>query len=826
MMNNMDRQTSAPRLIMLRICTLLIILTSVFTQAHGQRPDGGMGMNPEDMPTLSGTVLDENGQAIPFAAIAIYRMRDSSLFKGGASDGTGKFAIQMPPGRYYGELRFLSYEAQVIDPFFLKREDMDLGEFTMKMSAEQLDAVVVEAEKSDMELHMDKRVFNVEQNMVSRGSNAAQLLDNLPSVNVDVEGNVALRGSQNVRILIDGRPSGLVGLSSTDALRQLQSNQIEKVEVITNPSARYDAEGEVGIINIVLKEDRRDGFNGSFELRAGEPANHGGSANLNYRTGGTTFFGSYGAFYRRRPGSGASYQTFTYPDTSFSYDRQEEHNRGGWNQMFRAGVDQKIGKYTNVSVSGLYRRSDGDHFTELDYLDYAEDGELVRAVKRREDEEDVDETKEVTLNFQRKFKQKERKWTADVRYMESGEIETAIIEEFSDDLDYIPLNQRTYADELQKLIFFNSDYIHPIGENGKFETGIRGSLKTLDLEFTVEDQLSDASYQVNPLYDNFLIYKEDIYAAYAMFGNKKDAFSYQLGMRAEYSDISTELTKTGDFNPRDYLNFFPSVHLSYEVKKETFLQLSYSRRIRRPNHWWLVPFFGFTDARNFRSGNPDLDPMYINSMEVSVLRRSKKGSIMGSLYYRRSTGNMERIILSDADGFTRSLPVNLGTGDSYGLEANSSLRVQKWWNINGNLNVFYSKTRGTYEGVNYSAEAFAWNGRLNSRWNFKKLYSIQTNFNYRSGANTNQGRRLAVYSWDAAAAVDVLNSKGTLSFNARDILNTRKRRMETIGENFTSEAEFQWMSRSFTLTFNYRINQKKQRPERSGGFDQMGGEGM
>lgn len=796
-------------------------LLHLASNAQGRRPYV-WEEDVEENTTVLGKVIDGQNAALPFVNVAFYQLRDSSLSAGTTSDESGRFRIELPEGEYFTRLTFLSYQGLSLPSMKLSGGEKDLGILVMTLDAEQLDAVTIEAEKAEMELHMDKRVFNVEQNMVSRGSNAAQLLDNLPSVTVDVEGNVSLRGSQNVRILVDGRPSGLVGFSSTEALRQLQSSQVERVEVITNPSARYDAEGEVGIINIVLKEEKRTGFNGSFELRTGEPANHGASANLNYRTQKSTFFGSYGAFYRRRPGTGASEQSFTYPDTSFSYDRQEEHNRGGWNQMARAGVDHKLAEKASISLSGLYRRSDGDHYTELDYLDYNEEGDLVRSVKRREDETDYDETKEVNVNFEKKYAQKDRKWTIDLKYMLSGEVEEAFIEERSPEIGYVELDQRTFADELQELYFFQSDYIHPVGKAGKFETGVRGSIKTLDLKFTLENQLTDESWEIDNRFNNFLIYKEDIYAAYAMYGNKHHNWSYQLGLRAEYSNISTELVETGDFNPRDYLNLFPSAHFSYELKKKTFLQFSYSRRIRRPNHWWLVPFFGFSDNRNFRSGNPDLDPQYIHSMETTLLKRNRKGSIMGSIYYRHTDNNMERIIFSDDNGFTRSLPVNLGQGNSIGLESNANLRLKKWWTVSANWNGFYETARGTYEDVLYTNETFAWTGRFNTKWNLKKLYSLQSNFNYRSAANTNQGRRLPLYSWDAAASIDVLNSKGTLSFNARDILNSRKRRDIVEGANFRTESSRQWMSRSFTLTFNYRINQQKER-QASGKGDFDGG---
>ncbi len=803
----------------LLIAWLILGTTWSFSQERTQR---SWGEKPP-LAKVSGMVVDEDNNPVPYASVAQFRLRDSSLAGGAASNGEGMFEFESRPGRYFFKVSFLSFDDRTIGPISIRGEDVGLGTITLQHSAQNLDEVTIEAERPQMELKLDKRVFNVDKNLANKGANAAELLDNIPSVAVDVEGNVSLRGSQNVRILIDGKPSGLIGISSTDALRQLQGDQVEKVEVITNPSARYDAEGEVGIINIVLKEEKRKGITGSVEARVGRPENYGISANFSVRKSKWNYFGSYGINWRQGPGVGFSTSEFDYPDTSFSYNQVRTHQRGGLNQTGRIGFGYSFNKFHNLNISGMYRRGDGVHNTVLDYVDFDEFGNKVQTVDRREDETDVDENYEFNLNYRKTFEKKDRLFTFDVRLTEGSEVEEAEINEESDNPLYIPFIQRSFADEKNTHYIIQTDYVYPFLKEGRFEMGAKAMLRTLDLDYQVEDQASDASWVINPIYDNHMIYHEDIYAAYVMAGNKTGRWSYQAGLRAEYSDVSTELLQTGDYNPRQYLSLFPSAHFSFEVREESYIQLSYSRRIRRPRHWYLIPFFTFADNRNFIGGNPDLNPEFTDSYETGFLRQWKKGSVLASVYYRHANGIIQRVVLSDSLGLTSKIPINLGTRDDFGVEFNTSFRPYKWWDLNFNFNYFSSVTTGSYEGQDFGAEALAWTTRVFSKWRVKRKLNVQTSFNYRSPRNNVQGRTLAIYSWDGGASVDILKGKGTLSFSARDILNSRKRRMEAYGEFFTQISTFQWRARQLMLTFNYRINQKKKREGRNGGF---GGEGM
>lgn len=802
-------------------CFLLACATIAGGAAHAQ---GGKPSNSSGL--LRGAVIDGSGAPVPYAAVTAYISGTENFVDGTASTEEGRFELPLPAGNYFVKINFLSLEEKVLTNIVISEQaELDLGNIQMSAGSKELQELTIEAERPQMELKLDKRVYNIDKNILNKGSNASEILDNIPSVSVDVEGNISLRGSGNVRLLIDGRPSGLTGINPADAVRMIQGDLIEKVEIITNPSARYDAEGEVGIINIVLKKEQQKGVNGTVELRTGIPANHGGSVSLNMKANKINFFVNGGVFYNKSPGKGRSHQEFYYADTSYSYDRTESHFRGGLSENFRFGTDLQLNSSNTLTLSMLTRRSQGKNESHLQYTDFDAKGFESRVVNRDEFEDEEEETTELAFNYRKQFKEEEHRLTVDGAWTQMMEDELANISEVGNTATYVPVNQRTGSGEKENRAYVQTDYVYPLGKDGKFEAGAKATWRTLDNDYFVEQEQAPDLWAVMPDYTNHMVYQEDIYAAYIMAGNKSGAISYQGGLRGEYSDISTTLISTGIVNPRKYGNLFPSAHISYELKEDNFVQLSYSRRISRPQHWWLLPFFGFSDSRNFFSGNPLLNPEYTNSFELGYLFQRKKGTILPSIYYRRTSDLITRILLSEADGFTHRLPVNLGVENAYGVDFSTSYEPTNWWSLTGNFNFIRFDSEGDYKGVLYTNEATALNLRANSRWKIKRKFSLQTSFNYNSPSKTAQGRQKSRYNWDAGFAAEILKGKGTLTFNVRDILNTRKRRDIVESPTFYSESEFQWRSRTAVLSFNYRINQQQKKSGERGGYsgdDDMG----
>ncbi len=754
-------------------------------------------------PAVFGMVMNENEEPIPYASVALYSRSDSALVGGGATNDMGRFRIEIKPGDYYIVISFLSYKDKLIDNIQFSERGGRVGRVILESGAETLGEVTVAAERPEMELKLDKRVFNIQKDITNQGLTGAEILDNLPSVEVDVDGNVSLRGSGNVRILVDGKPSGLVGISSSEALRQLQGDMIESIEVITNPSARYDAEGEVGIINIILKKQRKKGTNGSLNVRTGYPNNHGASINVNFRKEKFNLFTSYGVNYRERPGKGFTHQEFNSPDTSFIYDQTRDHNRGGLRNNARFGTDLYLNKRNTLTISGLYSFSEGNNDAHIVYKDLDSLNILTQTVVRDDLEEEDKQNIQLRINHEMTFKQKGRKWTIEGQWSDSDDNESSLLYEYSDVFGVSNINQRTTNTEDSENWFFQSDYIHPFGksDDGKFETGLKATLRTVNNDYLVEQEDDDGQWNALSNYDNQMVYQENIYAAYVMAGNKYKNFSYQLGLRSEYSDITTDFKKTNEVNRRDYIGFFPSAHFSYEIKKQNFLQLSYTRRINRPRFWYLLPFFSFSDSRSFFSGNPNLDPAYTHSTEISHLVYWEKGSLLSSIYFRYKTGLIDRILFVDSNGFRTTFPVNLGIENSYGLEFSGNYELQKWWSFNGSFNFYRAITDGNYNGRDYNTDTYAWQSRFSSKWKIKKKLQIQGSIRYRSPRNDVQGEVLAFYSIDAGASIDILKGNGTLRLSARDLLNTRKRRSILFNEYSYTESEFQWRSRQTTLRF-------------------------
>lgn len=773
--------------------------------------------------SVTGSIVDDQNQAVPFANAALYSNIDSTLVAGAASDVDGKFTIQVRPGNYYLKVSFLSYREKTVPNINVVNRDIEVGAIVLQPDTRVLETVEIEGERSQMELQLDKRVFNVGADLSTSGGNAADILNNVPSVNVEVDGTVTLRGNQNVRILINGKPSGLTS-RDPDALRNLQANLVERVEVITNPSSRYEAAGEVGIINIVLKKNQQQGVNGTFTGVVGHPDYLGGSYSLNFRRDKVNIFSSYGVDYRSSPGYTTMYQRFD--DGLRETYQNSDRTRSELSHNLMGGIDFFIDEKNTMTGSIMYNWGDGLNKSILTYNDFANEqaaGTTVRTDRESEDEENI----EAAFNYTRKFDRKDQQFTFDFQYNKRLDGEVSDLTETANDETKL---QRSENIAVDRNWFFQSDYIHPFGTDGKAEAGLRSSTRKVGNEFGLE-QLQDETWVVFPAFNDNLEYTEHIHAAYVMAGNKFNKLSIQAGLRAEYSDITTALTVKEEVNHREYLDFFPSVNFGYEVQKDRTIQLSYSKRINRPHFRELLPFSNFSDTRNFFQGNPNLNPEYTHSFEGGYLVNWTNGSLLTSAYYRHRMGDIQRVVQVDTQGdtlTTRIFPVNVGTTNAYGLEMNFSYTVGRWWDINTNANFFRAITEGVYEGQDLSADTYAFFARASSKFRISQGFEFQQSLFYRGPRRTTQGRQLASYSLDLALAKDVLKGKGTITATVRDLLNTRKWRSitEIADENYFAESVSQWAPRQVRITFTYRLNQSK-RAERNRGDRQQnnGGDG-
>ncbi|MEP2131923.1 MAG: TonB-dependent receptor [Algoriphagus sp.] len=766
---------------------------------------------------ISGVIVENGSNSpLPFASIGIYTTQDS-LIGGGLSNEDGRFQIDIEEGQYYAIIEFMGYEPHKTEILTISYEApaYELGEIKMNTVAGDLDEVIVQGEKTLMELSLDKRIFNVGKDLANAGGTANDILMNLPSVAVDPEGNVRLRGSSNVRILIDGKPSGLVSFKGGAGLRQLPANMVDRVEVITNPSARYEAEGMAGVINIILKKDNSQGFNASFELIGGTPTNFGFTTNLNYRHKKINWFVNYGFAYRKSPNVGDLYQEVYNGDTTLISDQSKEGTVKSLNNTIRGGLDYYFNENSILTLSYLWRRSDAHRITDIRYDDSYSIHNLSTPLGytlRRQDETEQEPNSEISANYKREFNKSGQELTATFTYLNYWENsdQTFTQQTYTTEGNLIPEEnqlQTSLNDEYENQYLVMLDYVNPFGEEGKFETGFRTSFRDMKNDYIVQEADENGNFTPIPGLDNIFIYKENILAAYGIIGNKTNNWSYQAGLRAEYTDVETILEETNEVNPRSYTNLFPSAHITYSISQENAFQLSYSRRVRRPVYNDLSPYVTFSDARNFFSGNPDLNPEYTNAFELGHIKYFEKGTFFTTVYYRSTSDKIDRLRTVNEEGFSVTLPYNLNGENSFGLEISSDYKLNEWWKLDFNVNFFHANIDGSNIQTNYQTKTYSWLFRQTSRFSIGNGIELQVRANYEARQKTVQGVRKGIFFMDLSAAKKILSDRGTVTLNATDIFNSRISRFINEDETFYTEGSSQYQRRQINLTFAYRLKQ-------------------
>lgn len=778
---------------------------------------------------ITGKVTEKDTQLpLEFATITI-KKADNTNVNGAMTDAQGNYSIDVPPGTYTVDIGFISFKTQAITQDFTA--DTNLGNTLLEVEATELKGVVINAERSTVEIKLDKRVYTIGNDMVVKGGTVSDVLDNVPSLSVDAEGNVALRGNQSVTILIDGRPSNLAGATVAEVLRLLPADSVDKVEVITNPSARYDAEGGGGIVNIILKKGKANGFNGSVIANTGTPDNHGITGSLNYRGTGFNVFSNLGYNYRNSPGN--AFTNSRYLDENNNTTRIVNEKRD--NDRYRKGFNGNVGieifidsTLTWTNSVGL-RRNTGDNPTRTYYRNFLADGAYENTTFRYNQEDDRDNNFNYSTLLIKKFDNNghELRFDGSVSKNEDYEraqINNTTIEGVNNNPDSF---ERTLNDQDETRGLVQADYVLPLNEASRFEAGYRGSFSKLETDARAEI-LDNGMYVNNQDYTNFLQYKEYVNALYTQYGSKTGKFSYLLGLRWEDSNIHVNLLNLDDYNNKRYNNFFPSAFLTYEFSEESNVSFSYSRRINRPRGRFLNPFSGLESNINIFRGNPDLDPSMTNAFDLGYLKRWSQVTFSSSAYLNITDDSFQFVrqingINQDGIPITLTTPINLAKEYRFGFEFNINYNPFKWWRLNTNFNFFRNETDGDYS-FNYTDQngnpatdfqdfdnvAYTWTTRINSKINLPYNIDWQLNGDYRGPQTNAQGKSRGVASANTALSKDILNDKATIALNVQDIFNSRKMLIETyIPGQISSYSEMQWRQRQITLSFTYRFNMSK-----------------
>jgi outer membrane receptor protein involved in Fe transport len=587
------------------------------------------------------------------------------------------------------------------------------------------------------------------------------------------------------------------------------------VEVITSPSARYDAEGSGGIINIILRRSKLQGLNGALTTNVGDPALFGINGNLNYRTGDVNIFTNAGYNYRTSPGNSFNDTRFFDADGAFTNAIREERNfdrvRDGYN--INLGAEWYVNETASITQSIFIRNSNNSSETINDFFQLDSNNNETNGF-RFDDETEDNKTFQYAFNYNKRFGDSGEKLTFDFQYETSDEVESSII----DQNDFESERVRTAED--QQRVFMQTDYVLPIGEKSQFEVGYRGDFNRLNTDYDVvfiQPTIEELGI-TNP--SNVLDFKETINAFYTQFGSKINKLSYLLGLRYEATRLIIDQKETNEFSRNNFDGLFPTVNINYEFNEKQSLQFGYNRRIRRPRSFFLNPFPSRSSPTNLFQGNPLLTPSYSDQVDVGYLNRMGKVTLNASIYFQQATDVITFITEDTGDdtvfdgqvvSIIRRTPVNLAKNDRYGFEFTTNYRPTNKWNINGNFNLFNLITRGDFNNQNFDAENLSWFFRLNNKITIFKGIDWQTRMNYRGPTENAQTRNQGIFSMDLAFSKDLFKDKASLALNINDVFNSRRRISDTVTPFFESDSEFQWRVRSANLTFTYRFNQKKQR---------------
>lgn len=801
--------------------------------------------------TIKGKIIDaETKQPLEYATISFFSYSENKIVDGIITNTDGFFEVKVAQDIYDINIEYISYKTIKLTNKNIT-ENLDLGIIQLELNFESLDAVEIIAERTTVEIKLDKKIYNIGKDLTTAGGTVSDALNNVPSVAVDIDGAISLRGNGNVRILINGKPSALAGFGDSNILSQLPAEAIERVEVITSPSARYDAEGTAGILNIILRQKETLGFNGSLNINIGIPDNAGINANLNYRTEKFNLFSNIGWRYYDAPRN--SFSDTRYFDKLVEgiiispeferiiEDEQVERLNRNYNGNF--GIEYFLSEKTSLTGSFFYRYGE-DADLSLNNSERYNNDNIVERTLRRERQEEDDNNYQLSLNYITKFDTKGHELTADLQFENSSEDQFTNFDE-----DYVITDQtnpepfqreEVFATENQKEFLAQIDYILPIGENSRFEAGYRGNYENEITDYTLEQEdITSGDFIVNDTISNIFDYDQNINAFYTQYGTKFGNFSFLLGLRLENTQlkgkIDSRLTDAEleeafgfpietDFN-NNFLGLFPTLNLIYnlaggELDSEESITFGFNRRVNRPRGYYLNPFPSRSSRTNVFQGNPNLNPAFASAFDLGYLKRWEKLTLTTSVYYQHETGSFQRVQedtgyqTSDGIDIIRTIPINLATNKRTGAEFSILYNPEKWLRLNTSFNIFQFEEEGEFNDVSYDAKNTSWFARFSGKVTLPGEIDWQTNANYNGARQNAQGTSEGIFSLDLAFSKEFFNDNATISLNVRDLFNSRKRKGVTTTDTFERYSESQRRQRQANLSFIYRFNQQKQRNRR------------
>ncbi|MBE9480168.1 MAG: TonB-dependent receptor [Bacteroidetes bacterium] len=796
-----------------------LLLTVYYTMA--QRPQGGNSGSMPQEGIITGKIIDADlNQPMEYANVVLFQKRDSSMVTGTVTNADGVFKLEnLPFGMYYLKANFIGYEKIIIKniKIYPKQKSINLSTIKLKQSSENLKGVEIVADRSLIEYKIDKKVINVSQDINSAGGSAIEALENTPSVNVDIEGNVSLRGSSNFTVLIDGRPSVLEG---SDALQQIPANTIEQIEIITNPSAKYDPDGIAGIINVILKKQIKPGFNGIVNASVATGNKYSSDFLLNYRTGKINLFGGMD-YYKREMKVTGQWEQQTYSRDTTAYlisDIERMKIPDGYS--FNAGLDYYPDKKSTLSFFGKYGyyKFGRDFNSNLHSYTFPESSDIYSIAKSSMKREG--NYYNVTTNFIHKFSDNGHELSAMAYYSKRKSDITENMDEYISNNDWIiiddnPSSIMTEEDGNSWDLRVKADYSKPIRTEGRIEAGYQSRMNYKNNKYKYNEFDAGQNIWVNNKEDNNeMDFTRNIHSLYFIFSDNIKKVHYQLGLRGEYTYRNIKNEQSPDAYIINRIDMFPTIHISHQFPNDHQLMASYSRRINRPRGRYLDPFPNYLNTYNIRIGNPDLQPEYIDSYELGYQKMIKSSFISVEAYYRITNDKITRIrTLHEKDVMMITFE-NLDKDYALGTEIMANLYATKWLQINASINLYNYRLEGEIINADVNKNSTNFDGRLNTIFKFNKSARLQIVGFYKGPSVTAQGKREDFFAANIALRKDFFNRNLTTTLKVSDIFGTMKFDYITSGEGFYSCNNFKRESQIVTLSLSYRINNYKNEKQR------------
>ena len=744
---------------------------------------------------IQGIIKDEASDSpVENVIIKLIAAKDSTQVASSLTDGEGKFELKAKSeGNFILKISLIGYELKKVKLKIDKdQKEINAGDIKIKSSSINLDEVKIEGNYK-LKIDVDKKIYRIDANAVSANGTAGDILQNIPSVFVNQNGSVTLRGG-NVKIYINGKPSGILGISRSQVLDYIPASLIESIEVINDPSAKYDADGSSGIINIILKNQNKPGINGLITISAGTLDRYNGSANFSFNYKKLSLFTSYDS----KSVNMESWETKNRADRQ-GVEKYVNQERDFWsktvNQNFRFRGEYAFNKKSILGFSFLNSKTVDADKNLFSYQQLDSNLQLTDLYNRTINEKDHDNSNNFTLNYTKKFKRAQQQLSSDFFYSKGTENTVGDIYQAYFNLDGTPAAQlpgiaNTYNANTETNLVGQIDYDQPLSKKAKMEMGIKLRSKKTAASYNLENYYQPLDiYIPDTQISNDFTYNLQVNAGYVTYRNKINSFSYKLGARVEQTNIKFDVSN-GINNSFNYTDFFPSVHLLQEFKNNNKVTLRYSRRIDRPAFREISPLQQYNDPFFLNKGNPNILPEYTNSIDLTHTKSWKQSSLSGSFYYRQSTGTIQKIVVLKTDGVTETSYQNLNSSKNIGVEVNAYFQLYKWWKINSSLNYYKNIIDGSNIGQQYQTDNFSFNGKINNNFAPWKKSMLQISANYQSPTYSPLIKNYGQYYVDASFKQDLLDKKISISIRCTDIFLSQRRNYDMIDSNFSVNSRF------------------------------------